>query len=49
MTNETSPCLLVFSQLPLGGQGLGWLLPTIIIMGITQLFFKPKIEEEKSL
>jgi len=39
----------IASQLPLGGQGLGWFLPTIIIMGITQLFFKPKIEEEKSL
>jgi len=38
----------IASQLPLGGQGLGWLLPTIIIMGIAQLFFKPKIEEEKS-
>ena len=38
----------IASQLPLGGQGLGWFLPTIIIMGITQLFFKPKIEEEKS-
>ena len=38
----------IASQLPLGGQGLGWLLPTIIIMAITQLFFKPKIEEEKS-
>ncbi|MBU4350169.1 spore germination protein [bacterium] len=39
----------ISSQLPLGGQGLGWFLPTIIIMGITQLFFKPKTEEEKSL
>ena len=39
----------IASQLPLGGQGLGWLLPTIIIMGITQLFFKPKIKEEISL
>jgi len=39
----------ISSQLPLGGQGLGWFLPTIIIMGIAQLIFKPKIEEEKSL
>ncbi|MEA1940182.1 MAG: branched-chain amino acid transport system II carrier protein [Candidatus Caldatribacteriota bacterium] len=37
------------SQLPLGEQGLGWFLPTIIIMGIAQLIFKPKSEEEKSL
>jgi len=33
----------------LGGQGLGWLLPTIIIMAIAQLFLKPKSEEEKSI
>ena len=39
----------ISSQLPLGGQGLGWFLPTIIIMGIAQLIFKPKSEEEKSL
>jgi len=39
----------ISSGLPLGGQGLGWFLPTIIIMGIAQLIFKPKIEEEKSL
>ena len=39
----------ISSGLPLGGQGLGWVLPTIIIMGIAQLIFKPKIEEEKSL
>jgi len=38
----------ISSQLPLGGQGLGWFLPTIIIMGIAQLIFKPKIEEETS-
>jgi len=38
----------ISSQLPLGGQGLGWFLPTIIIMGIAQLIFKPKIEEESS-
>jgi LIVCS family branched-chain amino acid:cation transporter len=38
----------ISSQLPLGGQGLGWFLPTIIVMGIAQLFFKPKSEEEKS-
>ncbi len=38
----------ISSQLPLGGQGLGWFLPTIIIMGIAQLIFKPTIEEEKS-
>jgi len=35
--------------LPLGKQGLGWLLPTIIVMVIAQLIFKPKSEEEKSL
>jgi len=35
----------ISSGLPLGGQGLGWFLPTIIIMGIAQLIFKPKIEE----
>ncbi|MGB6606393.1 MAG: branched-chain amino acid transport system II carrier protein, partial [Atribacterota bacterium] len=39
----------IASQLPLGGQGLGWLLPTIIIMAIAQLFLKPKNEEEKSV
>jgi len=39
----------ISSGLPLGGQGLGWVLPTVIIMGIAQLIFKPKIEEEKSL
>ena len=39
----------ISSGLPLGGQGLGWFLPTIIIMGVAQLIFKPKIEEEKSL
>ena len=39
----------ISSGLALGGQGLGWFLPTIIIMGIAQLIFKPKIEEEKSL
>jgi len=39
----------ISSQLPLGGQGLGWFLPTIIIMGIAQLILKPKSEEEKSL
>jgi LIVCS family branched-chain amino acid:cation transporter len=39
----------IASGLPLGGQGLGWVLPTVIIMGIAQLIFKPKIEEEKSL
>lgn len=38
----------ISSKLPLGGQGLGWFLPTIIIMGIAQLFFKPKSKEEKS-
>lgn len=38
----------ISSQLPLGGQGLGWFLPTIIIMGIAQLIFKPKSEEGKS-
>ena len=39
----------ISSRLPLGGQGLGWFLPTIIIMVIAQLIFKPKSEEEKSL
>ena len=39
----------IASQLPLGEKGLGWFLPTIIIMGIAQLIFKPKIEEGKSL
>ena len=39
----------ISSGLPLGGQGLGWFLPTIIIMGIAQLILKPKSEEEKSL
>jgi len=38
----------ISSKLPLGGQGLGWFLPTIIIMAIAQLFFKPKSAEEKS-
>jgi len=35
--------------LPPEGQGLGWFLHTIIIMGIAQLILKPKIEEEKNL
>jgi len=39
----------ISSGLPLGGQGLGWFLPTIIIMVIAQLILKPKSEEEKSL
>jgi len=34
------------SQLPLGGQGLGWFLPTIIIMVIAQLIFKQKAKEK---
>jgi len=36
------------SKLPLGGQGVGWILPTIIIMVVAQLFLKPKSEEGKS-
>ncbi len=39
----------ISSKLPLGGQGLGWFLPTLIIMAIAQLFLKPKSEEEKSV
>jgi len=37
------------SKLPLGGQGIGWILPTIIIMIIAQIFFKPKNTEEQSM
>ena len=37
------------SYFPFGEQGLGWILPTIVIMAIAQLIFKPKSEEEKSL
>lgn len=36
------------SKLPLGGQGVGWILPTVIIMAMAQLFFGPKRGEEKS-
>ena len=36
------------SKLPLGGQGVGWILPTIIIMVIAQIIFKPKVEEGKT-
>ena len=34
----------IASQLPLGKQGLGWILPTIVIMILAQLIFKPKIK-----
>ena len=37
------------SKLPLGGQGIGWILPTIIIVIIAQMFFKPKNAEEQSM
>jgi len=33
------------TRLPLGKQGLGWILPTFIVMILVQLFFKPKIKE----
>ncbi len=39
----------IASQLPLGKQGLGWILPTIVIMILAQLIFKPKIKEENSI
>ncbi len=39
---------IIASKLPLGGQGIGWILPTIIVMIITQLILKQKVEEGKS-
>lgn len=36
------------SKLPLGGQGVGWILPTIIIMIVAQMIFKSKNEEVKN-
>lgn len=38
----------IASKMPLGGQGIGWILPTIVIMIIVQLILKPKIEEGKT-
>lgn len=38
----------IASKMPLGGQGIGWILPTIVIMIIAQLILKPKIDEGKS-
>lgn len=38
----------IASRMPLGGQGIGWILPTIIIMVIARIILKPKIEEEKT-
>ena len=35
----------IASKMPLGGQGIGWIFPTIVIMIIAQLIFKPKTEE----
>ncbi|MDD2352562.1 MAG: branched-chain amino acid transport system II carrier protein [Candidatus Caldatribacteriota bacterium] len=35
----------IASRMPLGGQGIGWIIPTIIIMIIARLIFKPKTEE----
>jgi LIVCS family branched-chain amino acid:cation transporter len=35
----------IASKMPLGGQGIGWIIPTIIIMIIARLIFKPKAEE----
>ncbi|MDD4289188.1 MAG: branched-chain amino acid transport system II carrier protein [Atribacterota bacterium] len=36
----------IASRMPLGGQGIGWIIPTIIIMIIARLIFKPKTEED---
>jgi len=33
------------SYFPFGEQGLGWILPTIVIMAIAQLIFKQKVKE----
>lgn len=38
----------IASKMPLGEQGVGWILPTIIIMIIARIIFKPKIEEGKT-
>jgi len=35
----------IASKMPLGGQGIGWIIPTIIIMIIARIIFKPKAEE----
>ena len=35
----------IASRMPLGGQGIGWIIPTIIIMIIARIIFKPKAEE----
>jgi LIVCS family branched-chain amino acid:cation transporter len=35
----------IASKMPLGGQGIGWIIPTKIIMIIARLIFKPKAEE----
>ncbi len=35
----------IASKMPLGGQGIGWIIPTIIIMVIARIIFKPKAEE----
>jgi branched-chain amino acid:cation transporter, LIVCS family len=35
----------IASKMPFGGQGIGWIIPTIIIMIIARLIFKPKAEE----
>lgn len=34
----------IASKMPLGGQGIGWIIPTIIIMIIARIIFKPKEE-----
>jgi len=36
-------------RLPLGKQGLGWILPTLIVMILVQLFLKPKNKESASI
>ncbi|HKK82712.1 MAG TPA: branched-chain amino acid transport system II carrier protein [Atribacterota bacterium] len=38
----------IASKMPLGGQGIGWIIPTIIIMIIARMIFKPKEEESKT-
>jgi branched-chain amino acid:cation transporter, LIVCS family len=35
----------IASKMPLGGQGIGWIIPTIIIMIIARIIFKPTAEE----
>lgn len=43
-----NPITKIASSLPLGGQGLGWVLPTVGVMVVAQMIVKPKAEEMQS-